>query len=91
MANGNWQGIVSGALIGLGIGVGVGMLLAPKAGKDTRDQLVGTLKDGFDSAMAAGQDVSRRTQRTIDDAKDLVKGASEAAGNAYREVKSRAS
>jgi gas vesicle protein len=86
-----WQGTASGLLIGLGVGVGLGILLAPKSGKDTRDQIVGSVKDGVDGAIARGQQITRRAQRTIDDARELVKDAAEAGEQAYRDAKTTAS
>ena len=86
-----WQGTASGLLIGIGVGVAIGILLAPKSGKDTRDQIVGTMKDGLDGAMAKGQKLTRRVQQTLDDARERVKDAADAGEKAYRDAKSIAS
>src|SRR5580704_12369608 len=91
MSGRKWQGTASGVLIGLGVGVGLGILLAPKSGKDTRDQIAGSVKDGVDGAIARGQQITRRAQRTIDDARELVKDAAEAGEQAYRDAKTTAS
>ena len=91
MAGRKWQGTASGLLIGMGIGVAVGVLLAPKSGKDTRDQIAGTVKDGLDGAIAKGQNLTLRVQQTLDDARERVKDAAEAGEQAYREAKSIAS
>src|ERR1700674_1847018 len=91
MSANKWQGTVSGLLIGVGVGVALGILLAPKSGKDTRDQIVGTVKDGLDEAMAKGQKLTRRVQRTLDDARELVKDAADAGEKAYQDAKSIAS
>lgn len=87
----NWQGTTSGLLIGIGVGVAVGMLLAPKSGKDTRDQIVGTVKDGLDGAIAKGQKMTRRVQQSLDDVRERVRDAAEAGEQAYRDAKSIAS
>jgi gas vesicle protein len=86
-----WQGTVSGLLIGMGVGIAIGMLFAPKSGKDTRDQIVGTVKDGLDGAIAKGQDLTRRVQQTLDDAREHVKDAAEAGERAYRDARSTVS
>jgi gas vesicle protein len=86
-----WQGGASGLLIGIGVGVAVGMLLAPKSGKDTRDQIIGTVKDGLDEAIAKGQDLTRRVQEGLDDARERVRDAAEVGERAYRDAKSIAS
>jgi gas vesicle protein len=91
MTGRKWQGTASGLLIGIGVGVAVGMLLAPKSGKDTRDQIVGTVKDGLDGAIAKGQKVTRRVQQSLDDARERVRDAAEAGEQAYRDAKSIAS
>jgi gas vesicle protein len=91
MSKSNWQGTASGLLIGIGVGVALGMLLAPKSGKDTRDQIVGTVRDGIDGAMAKGQKLTRRVQQSLDDARERVKDAADAGEKAYREAKSIAS
>ena len=88
MAGRKWQGTASGVLIGLGVGVGIGILLAPKSGKDTRNQIAGSVKDGLDGAIAEGQNLTRRAQQTLDDARERVKDAAEAGERAYRDAKS---
>jgi gas vesicle protein len=91
MAGKKWQGTGSGVLIGIGVGVGIGILLAPKSGKDTRDQIAGSVKGGLDGAIATGQNLTRRAQQTLDGARERVKGAAEAGEQAYRDAKSIAS
>ena len=87
----NWQGMASGLVIGIGVGVALGILLAPKSGKDTRDQIVGTVKDGLDGAMAKGQKITRRVQQTLEEAQERLKDAADAGEKAYRDAKSIAS
>jgi gas vesicle protein len=86
-----WQGTASGSLIGVGVGVAVGILLAPKSGKDTRDQIVTTVRDGLEEAMAKGQNLTRRVQQTLEDVRGRVKNAADAGEKAYRDAKSIAS
>ena len=86
-----WQGTASGLLFGVGVGVALGIHLAPKSGRDTRDQIVGNVKDGLDEAMATGQKLTRRAQQTLDDARERVKDATDAGERAYRDAKSIAS
>ncbi len=88
MAGRKWQGTASGVLIGLGVGVGIGILLAPKSGKDTRDQIASRVKDGLDEAIAQGQNLTRHAQQTLDDARERVQNAAEAGERAYRDAKS---
>ena len=87
MSRTNWEGTAAGVVIGLGIGVALGILLAPKSGQETRDQIAGTVKDGIDSALATGQDLADRAQQTLDDARERVKEAAAAGEQAYRKAK----
>jgi gas vesicle protein len=91
MAGSKWQGTASGLFIGVGVGVAIGILLAPKSGKDTRDQIAGTIKDGVDGAIAQGQNLTRRAQQSLDDAREHVKDATDAGEQAYRTAKKIAS
>lgn len=78
-------------LIGLGVGVGIGVLLAPKSGKETRDQIAGSVKDGLDSAVARGQDLTRLAQRSLEDARDRLRDAADAGEQAYKDARSELS
>jgi gas vesicle protein len=91
MSGRKWQATASGVLIGIGVGVAVGILLAPKSGKDTRDQIVGGVKEGLEAAVAKGQNLTRRVQQTLDDAKERLKDAADAGEQAYRDAKAIAS
>jgi gas vesicle protein len=91
MTGKKWQEAASGLLIGVGVGVAIGMLLAPKSGKDTRDQIVGTVKEGLDSAIAKGQDLTKIVQETLDDARERMMEAADAGEKAYRDARSVAS
>jgi gas vesicle protein len=88
MSRTNWEGTATGVMIGLGIGVALGILLAPKSGQETRDQIAGTVKDSIDNALATGQDLADRAQHTLDDARERVKEAAAAGEQAYRKAKS---
>lgn len=86
-----WQGTASGVLIGLGVGVGLGILLAPKSGRETRDQIVGSVRDGIDGAVAQGKNMSRRAQRAIEAARENISDAADAGEQAYNRAKSTVS
>ena len=75
-------------LIGLGVGVGIGVLLAPRSGKETRDQIAGSVKDGLDSAIARGQDLTSLAQKSLEDARDRLRDAAEAGEQAYKDARS---
>ena len=82
-----WQNATSVFLIGMGVGAGLGVLLAPKSGKETRDGIVGGVKNTVDGVVAQGTDAVRRAQKTLQNAKDQVSAAVEAGSQAYNESK----
>jgi len=86
-----WQDTGMGLLIGIGVGVGLGILLAPKSGKETREQIAGSVKDGIDGAIAQGQKLTRRAQQSLDEVRERLRDAAEAGEQAYHEAKSIAS
>jgi gas vesicle protein len=87
----NWAETVSIFAVGVGVGAALGVLFAPQSGDDTRDYLVGTAKDGMDSAVATGQKWAQRAQDGINQAKDQVRQASDVGERAYREAKNSSS
>ena len=90
--NGNgWQKTTSVFLVGVGVGASLGILLAPKSGEETRDDIAAAVKDGVDGVVTQGNNLGRRAQKTIEDAKEHVKAAAEAGGQAFREAKATAS
>jgi gas vesicle protein len=91
MAANKWQGVTSGFLIGVGVGAALGVLFAPKSGEETRDQITGSIKDGVDSIAAEGNKLSRRAQKTIENAKEHVKDVAEAGEHSFREAKAAVS
>ncbi len=88
MSERNWQGVTAGVAIGIAVGVAIGILLAPKSGQETRDQIVGTVKDGIDGALEKGQDLVQKAQQTLEDARERFEQVAEAGQQAYQKVKS---
>lgn len=91
MASNTWQRTFSAFVIGAGVGAFVGVLFAPKSGYRTREQLAGAIRDGYDGAVAEGQDFVRRANQTIDDLKERVEDATDAGQQAFRQAKSTVS
>jgi gas vesicle protein len=87
MAETNWQGTASAFLIGLGIGAAVGILFAPNSGEETRDQIVGTIKDGIDAAAAQKNRIAQTAKETFEDARDVLVDAANRGERAYRKAK----
>ena len=82
-----WAQTISAFAIGLGVGAALGILFAPNSGEETRDFLLENVSDGIDSAVSRGQKLARRAEKAMDNAKNLVKDATTAGGQAYNEAK----
>ncbi len=87
MATNRWQGQTSIFLFGLGIGAGLGVLFATKSGEETCDDIAGAFKGGVDGLVTQGNKLRRRAQKAFEDAKENVREAAEAGGQAYHEAK----
>ena len=81
-------------VVGVGAGAALGILFAPRSGQDTRDilkesanDLVDTVNEGFDEAMSATRDCARRAQDGIEEAKDHLRQAVGAGERAYHDAK----
>jgi gas vesicle protein len=73
--------------IGLGVGALVGILLAPKSGEETRDDIVDGVTDGVEEIRARSAKVARGARRFANEAKERLDDAAEAGTEAYREAK----
>lgn len=91
MAGNSWQQTASVFLIGLGVGAGLGVLLAPKSGEETRDDIVGAVNDGVDGVIAQGKKIGRRAQETVKQAREHVREVTEAGEQAYKEARTTSS
>lgn len=86
--------VVAGAAVGVAVGAVAGVLLAPKAGKLTRQELAENIHELPDRAKA----VSIKTQQIIGEAKEkiteetkkIMSGAKEQAANVHDAVKEEA-
>jgi len=69
-------------IAGAGLGIGLGMLLAPKAGQETRDAIRGKVNDGKDYLARRGSDLTRelanRASTLADKASELAEKGKEA-------------
>ncbi len=79
-----WSGKLTTFAVGLGVGALVGLLFAPASGKNTRNYLARTAKQGLDDAASTGKQWTRRAQDTVGDVKANVASVVEAGQKAYR-------
>lgn len=82
-----WPQTISAFAIGLGVGAALGVLLAPNSGEETRDFLLEKANDGINAAVSTGQKLARRAEKAVDNAKNIVRDATAAGGQAYDEAK----
>ena len=83
--NNNWEETLSVFVAGVGVGALVGILFAPKSGLKTRRQIVKTVQDSYDTAVASGQELVDRASETIEELSERVADASE---KAHQQLKS---
>ena len=58
--------LIKGIAIGGLIGAGVGILIAPKSGKDTREQIRNTAQDVLEKAKAQYEEAARKLETLTD-------------------------
>jgi gas vesicle protein len=91
MAANKWRSTTSTFFIGAAVGASMALLFAPKSGEETREEIQGAVKDGVDGAIAQGNKMGRRIQKTYDDAKSQAREIVDAGERGYREGKNAAS
>jgi gas vesicle protein len=82
-----WSHPVVTLCVGLGVGALVGILLAPKSGEETREDIVDSVTDGVEEIRARSAKVARGARRFVNEAKERLDDAAEAGTEAYREAK----
>lgn len=76
-----------GFAVGLGVGAALGLLLAPQSGEETRDYLVGGVRDVVDDAVATGRHTTKRVRETVGEVADQLKEAASTGQRVYSKVK----
>lgn len=71
--NGKFGWFLAGALVG----AAVALLYAPKAGKDTREYLGKTTKEGRDAMEASGRELMDRGKELYDRGKQIAEDAAD--------------
>jgi gas vesicle protein len=75
MARNDKTGTIVAFVIGIGIGAAAALLLAPKAGDELRDDIAGAVGDRVDQLRDQGKDLSRRSKKFVETAKEHVQDA----------------
>lgn len=76
-----------GFAVGVGIGAALGLLLAPQSGEETRDYLLGGVRDVVDDAVATGLHATKRAREAMDDVADRLSDAAGVGQRAYSRAK----
>lgn len=84
MANDSNNGLL-GFIAGAAVGAALGVLLAPRSGKETREQLGDWLKDRREK----GEELLARVKEEAAAKKDAVTAAAKAAKSAYAETNAK--
>jgi gas vesicle protein len=76
-----------GFAVGIGIGAVLGLLLAPQSGEETRDYLLGGVRDVVDDAVATGLHATKRAREAVDGVTSQLKEAAGIGERAYSKAK----
>lgn len=76
-----------GFAVGIGVGAFLGLLLAPQSGEETRDYLLGGVRNVVDDAVATGLHATKRAREAVDEVTDRLKEATSAGQRVYSEAK----
>jgi gas vesicle protein len=83
MSDSNGGGGFGWFLAGLGIGAAIGMLYAPKAGKETREDLLRRAEEGKDYVKNRAQEARQQATQWVDRGKEMIDQQKEQFRSAY--------
>jgi gas vesicle protein len=83
MSDSNGGGGFGWFLAGLGIGAAIGMLYAPKAGKETREDLLRRAEEGKDYVKNRAQEARQQATQWVDRDKEMIDQQKEQSRSAY--------
>ena len=87
MSRNQFSSTALGFAVGVGIGAAVGLLLAPHSGGETRDYLLGGVRDVVDDAVATGRHTTKRVRETVGEVADQLREAARVGERAYSKAK----
>ena len=76
-------GTILAFVLGAGVGAAAALLLAPKAGKELRDDLAEGASEGINKVRSTGKDLKHKAKKFVDLAQNHVQDAVEAGQNAF--------
>jgi gas vesicle protein len=69
--------------LGVGVGAVAALLLAPKAGRDLRNEIADGATDGVNQARRTAKKIGNQAQKVVDETADQINEAVAAGGAAY--------
>ena len=87
MARGNKAGTILGFLVGIAIGAAAVLLLAPQAGDELRDNITNAVGDSIDQVRDRTKNLSQRSEKFVETAKEQVQDAVDQGTDAYKQAK----
>ena len=69
--------------LGVGVGAVAALLLAPKAGRDLRNEIADGATDGVNQARRTARKIGKQAQKIVDETADQINDAVAAGGVAY--------
>jgi gas vesicle protein len=69
--------------LGVGVGAVAALLLAPKAGRDLRNEIADGATDGVNQARRTAKKIGKQAQKIVDETADQINDAVAAGGVAY--------
>ena len=85
MAGSKWTGVIA-FFLGASLGVVAGILLTPKSGEETGEDLSDRLNEGVERVRTAGKTVARRAQEMASQVQQGVSDMAEAGLRASRKI-----
>jgi gas vesicle protein len=84
VAGNNWVSKAGFFVAGVGLGAVVALLLAPKAGKETRRLIVRTAEGGRDYVAEQGRDLRRQAEDVLEKSREFVAKQKDRLADAFK-------
>ena len=81
------SGTILAFVVGIGIGAAAALLLAPKAGEELRDDISGAVGDRVDQLRDQGKDLTRRSKKFVETAKEQIQDTLDQGADAFKQAK----
>jgi gas vesicle protein len=76
-----------GFAVGIGVGAALGLIFAPQSGEETRDYILGGVRDVVDDAVATGLHATKRAREAVDNVTGQLREATTVGQREYSKAK----